>query len=249
MALNFGRAVGRGARRAASISGIVALSLTVLYQLLLVGSLNTVVVDRLPPTARSGDVGAIGFTLPVSGDVAAALGLVAFLFGVVTVVVSARLLARDLTALSSIPGELFTRRIGRAFLSTLLVSVAFTVVLPIGFVLLFVPGLFLAVSLQFAIFAVAVEDTGPVDAFRRSWDLATGNRWRLLALLVLFAVLGGAGGALGSLFALAAQSGGQIASLLLNSALIVLMYAMIADAFVQLRGGQAFGTAAGARSL
>ncbi|WP_251331127.1 hypothetical protein [Haloplanus pelagicus] len=182
MALRLGQALGRGARRAFSVSGIVALVLTICYQVLLVGSLNTVIVNRLPSSVESGDIDTIGFTLPLPTEVAAALGLVAFLLGIVVVVVAARLLTRDLPALSSLPGDLFTRRLGRAFLSTLVVSVVLAVVIPLGFVLLFFPGLFLTVSLQFAVFAVAVEDTGPVDALRRSWELASGNRWRLLAL-------------------------------------------------------------------
>jgi len=236
MALRLGQALGRGARRAFSVSGIVALALTICYQVVFVGSFNTVIVNRLSPSVQSGDVGTIGFTLPLSTEVAAALGLVALLFGVGVFLVTARLLTRDLSALSSLPGELFTRRIGLAFLSALVVSVVLAVVIPLGFVLLFVPGLFLTVSLQFALFAVAVEDTGPVDALRRSWELASGNRWRLLALVVLFGVIGGIGGAVGSLFSFVSPSMGQLASLVINSVLVILMYGILADSFVQLRG-------------
>jgi hypothetical protein len=242
MGLQLGQALGRGARRAFSISGIAALALTICYQVVFVGSFNTVVVNRLPPSVQSSDVGTIGFTLPLSTEVAAALALAALLLGVGVFLVTARLLARDLPALSSLPGGLFTRRIGPAFLSALVVSVVLAVVIPIGFALLFIPGLFLTVSLQFALFAVAVEDSGPIDALRRSWDLASGNRWRLLALVVLFGVLGGIGGAVGSLFAFVSPSMGQLASLVINSVLVVLMYGILADSFVQLRGASANAT-------
>ncbi|GAB3322895.1 hypothetical protein [Haloplanus salinarum] len=235
MALRLGQAVGRGARRALSISGIVALVLTIGYQIVFVGSLNTLVVDQLPPSVQPGDV-TIGFTLPLSTDVAAALGVLALLLGVGVFLVTARLLSRDLSALATLPGALFTRRIAPAFLSALVVSVVLAVAIPLGFALLFVPGLFLTVSLQFALFAVAVEDSGPIDALRRSWALASGNRWRLLALVVLFGVLGGIGGLVGSLFSFVSPSVGQLASLAVNSVLVVLMYGILADAFVQLRG-------------
>ncbi|QGX93688.1 hypothetical protein EI982_02195 [Haloplanus rallus] len=235
MALRLGQAVGRGARRALSISGIVALVLTIGYQIVFVGSLNTLVVDQLPPSVQPGDV-TIGFTLPLSTDVAAALGVLALLLGVGVFLVTARLLSRDLSALATLPGGLFTRRIAPAFLSALVVSVVLAVAIPLGFALLFVPGLFLTVSLQFALFAVAVEDSGPIDALRRSWALASGNRWRLLALVVLFGVLGGIGGLVGSLFSFVSPSVGQLASLAVNSVLVVLMYGILADAFVQLRG-------------
>lgn len=239
MALQLGQALGRGARRAFSISGIVALVLTICYQVAFVGSFNTIIVNRLPSSVQPSDIGTIGFTFPLSTDVAAMLGLGAMLFGVGVFLATARLLTRDLAALSSLPGGLFTRRIGPAFLSAVVVSVVLAVVIPLGFVLLFVPGLFLTVSLQFALFAVAVEDTGPIDALRRSWELASGNRWRLLALVVLFGILGGIGGAVGSLFAFVSPSTGQLASLVINSVLIVVMYGVLADSFVQLRRGAA----------
>jgi hypothetical protein len=239
MALRLRHALGRGARRALSVSGIVALLLTVCYQVVFVGAFNTVVVHLLPPSVEAGDVGTIGFTLPLSTNAAGALGVLALLLGVAVFLVTARLLTRPLSALSSLPGEAFTRRMGPAWLSGLVVSAVLAVAIPVGFVLLFVPGLFLAVSLQFAMFAVAVEDARPVDALRRSWSLAGGNRWRLFALVVLFGVIGGLGGALGSLFAFVSPAAGQLLSLTLNSVLVVLMYGILADAFVQLRDGAA----------
>jgi len=242
MVLRLGQALGRGARRAFSVSGIVALLLTICYQVVFVGSFNTIIVNRLPSSIQPDDVGTIGFTLPLSTEAAAALGLVALLFGVVVFLMTARLLTRDIASLSSLPGKLFTRRIGYAFLSALVVSVTLTVVIPIGFALLFIPGLFLTVSLQFALFAVAVEDTGPIDALRRSWELASGNRWRLLALVVLFGILGGIGGVVGSLFSFVSPSAGQLASLAINSVLIIVMYGILADSFEQLRGGAAPST-------
>ncbi|WP_338742272.1 hypothetical protein [Haloplanus salilacus] len=241
MALQLGKAIGRGARRSLSSSGIVALVLMICYQVLFVGSFNAVVVDQLPSGVRSGDAG-IGFALPLSTEVAAGLAVFALLLGIGVFLVTARLFARDLSDLSSLPGNLFTRRIGRAFLSTLVISVVLGVAIPIGFAFLLVPGLFLAVSLQFAVFAVAVEDTGPIEAFRRSWELASGNRWRLLALVVLFGVIGAIGGAVGSVFAFVSPSAGQLASLVINSVLVILMYGIIADSFVQLRGGSASAT-------
>jgi hypothetical protein len=241
MALRLGRAVGRGARRSLSISGIVTLVLMIGYQVLFVGSVNAVIVDTLPSGVRSGDAG-VGFALPVPTEAAAGLAVVALLLGIGFVLVTARLFARDNSDLSSLPGELFTRRLGRAFLSALVVSVVLGVAITVGFALLLVPGLFLAVSLQFALFAVAVEDTGPVEAFRRSWELASGNRWRLLVLVVLFGVVGGIGGAIGSLLAFVSPSIGQLASLVINSALVILTCGIIADSFVRLRGGPASAT-------
>ena len=102
-----------------------------------------------------------------------------------------------------------------------------------------------------AVFAVAVEDDGPVAALRRSWELASGNRWRLLALVVLLGVVGGVSGAVGSVFSLADPLVGQVVSIGITSVFLVLMYGILADAFLQLReepllagSGGSSGTAA-----
>ena len=208
------------------------------YQVLFVGSFSAIIVDTLRSRIRSDDAG-VDFALPVPTEVAVGLAVVALLLGIGVFLVTARLFARDLATLSSLPGELFTRRLGRAFLSALVVSVVLGVAITVGFAFLIVPGLFLAVSLQFALFAVAVEDTGPIEAFRRSWELASGNRWRLLALVVLFGAVGAVGGASGSLFAFVSPSVGQLASPVFDSVLVILMYGITADSFVQLRGGSA----------
>jgi hypothetical protein len=205
---------------------------------LFLGSLNAVVVDRLPSGAEAGSA-VTGFALPLPAEAAAALAGLALVFGTGVFLVTARLLSRDLSTLSSLPGEPFTRRIGRALLSTLVVGVVLGVAIPLGFALLLVPGLFLAVSFQFAVFVVAVEDAGPVEALRRSWELASGNRWRLLALVVLFGVIGAVGGVVGATLAFVSPSVGQLVSLVVNSALVVLIYGIVADSFVQLRGESA----------
>lgn len=36
---------------------------------------------------------------------------------------------------------------------------------------------------------VILEDAGPIHALRRSWELSTGNRWRILGLILLLTVL------------------------------------------------------------
>ena len=241
MALQLGRALGRGARRSASLSGLVVLVLTVLYQIAFLGAVNTIIANLLPDGVRPTEAGAIGFSLPLSTDAAAVLAVVSFLFGTGVFMVAARLLARDTTTLASLPATAFTRRLGRALPSLVVVNLVLAVVIPLGLALFVVPGLFLAVSFQFAVFAVAVEDHGPLGALRRSWTLARGDRWRLLVLVVLFGVVGGVSGALGSLFSLADPLVGQLVSVGVTSVFLVLMYGVLADAFLQLRGEPMLG--------
>ena len=66
------------------------------------------------------------------------------------------------------PAELFTRRIGRATLSAVGANLFIGAAVSVGFVLLVVPGVYLAISFLFAVFVVGVEDERAVDALRRS---------------------------------------------------------------------------------
>jgi hypothetical protein len=73
----------------------------------------------------------------------------------------------------------------RAFLPLIGVSILFALGVMAGFVLLIVPGVILITVWCVAVPALVAENTGVVDAFRRSADLTRGNRWRVFALLLI----------------------------------------------------------------
>lgn len=64
----------------------------------------------------------------------------------------------------------------------------------IGFLLLIVPGLILLTFWSVGAPAIVVEGIGPVDAFRRSWQLVRGDAWAvfgtLLVVLLIVIVIG-----------------------------------------------------------
>ena len=79
-----------------------------------------------------------------------------------------------------------TPYIGRILICSLLM----TVVVGLGFILLFVPGVILAVGLALAIPAVVLEPrTSASGALSRSWELTRGSRWRIFGLGVTLLVL------------------------------------------------------------
>lgn len=237
MSLSIRQALGRGTRRTLSVSGLVLFVTMIVYQVVFVGSLNTVVVNSLPPNTSPADVGSVGFSFPISTGLAAAIGIISMLFGIAIFLVATRLLSRELSALGSIPLSLISHRFGWAFLSTLAISVVLAIVIPIGLLFLVVPGLFLAVSFQFAVFAVGVEDSGPVAGLRRSWELASGNRLRLFALLVLVTILSIITSIPGTVVSVADPTAGQLVSLVTSSVVLIVLYGILADTFVQLRDG------------
>ncbi len=66
----------------------------------------------------------------------------------------------------------------------ILFTVLFIIVLAGGII-------FLILRLFFALTAVAVEDIGPIDAFKKSWFLVGGHWWRTLGILIVFTLLSG----------------------------------------------------------
>ena len=236
MVLQIGGAISRGVRRSVSPAGFVLTLLTLLYAGLFLGSVNTLVVTALPPAAQQG--AQIGFTLPVPAAAAGALAVAALVFGIGIYIAAARAFTRDD---GSVSAELFTRRMGRAVLSGIGANVVVGVSVLVGLALLVIPGVFLMVSFAFVVFAIAVEDARLLESLRRSWALARGNRWRLAALVLLVGVVSALVSSLGSLASIVDPAAGQVVSLLVTAPLAVVNYAIIADAFLQVREQQADG--------
>jgi len=241
MTLPLGQTVTNGIRRTLSISGLVIFVLTAVSQLLLVGATNTITARVIAANLPDATGVQIGYTLPVSLPIAAGIAVGVALFGVIIFTISTRLLTRGHQELSTLPSSLFTRRIGRATLSGVGMSLILTPVILLGMPLI-IPGLFLAVSFQFGIFVIGVEDARAISALRQSWRLASGNRWRLLAILVVFTIAAMALSMVTSLLSFIFPVAGQIISVVALSAMVVLLYGILAEAYLVLRdeplGGQ-----------
>ncbi|PSP77602.1 hypothetical protein BRC88_13185 [Halobacteriales archaeon QS_4_69_225] len=231
MALQIADAIGDGARRAFTYSGGVLMLLMFGYQLLFMGATNTITASLLPAARGAADP---GFTLPISVGAAAALAVAGLVAGTVLFIISARALTRPQSELGALPSELFIRRVGRATLSALGANLVVVVAVVVGFIFLVVPGVFLTLSFLFVVFAIGIEDERAVDAMRRSWALASGDRWPLLAVLVVVTVVTSVGSGLGGALSTVSPVVGQIASIALSSVLTVVGYGILADAYLQL---------------
>lgn len=99
-------------------------------------------------------------------------------------IVSESYLGRPITAREALHRA--TPYIGRVLVCSLLM----TLVVMLGFVLLFVPGIILLVGLVVAIPAVVLEPgITATAALSRSWELTRGSRWRIFGLGVTLLVL------------------------------------------------------------
>ena len=81
-------------------------------------------------------------------------------------------------------------RIGlRRTLAIIGAAIVALVLVTIGFVLVIVPGIFLAVSLAVVSQALIIEGTGPMESIKRSWRLVAGERWRVFGAGLLVMVI------------------------------------------------------------
>ena len=160
--------------------------------------------------------------------------------------VAARALTREREALDSLPAALFTRRIGRATLSAVGANLVVGVAVFVGFLLLVVPGVYLAISFLFAVFVVGVEDARAADALRRSWTLAGGNRWRLLALVAVVTVAAAVASSVASALSLVSPAAGELLSLAVSAVFGVVAYGVFAEAYLRLADGRDGGKGTGA---
>jgi hypothetical protein len=236
MALHLGQTVSDGIGRVLTRTGGVLLAALVAIQLLIQASINTAVVGFFPP-GPAGELEAyLGVTLPVSGTVAGGLLAAGVVLASAYVVAVSRALTRPRRELATFPSELYTRRIGRATLTTLVGGIVVGIAVTIGTALFFFPGVFLSTCFIFFMFAVGVEDRGVVGALKRSWALSRGNRLRLALIVVVAAVFGLVLGVVGSVFDIANEP--LVAELVTNTlggVLFVFLYGVTAEAYLRVR--------------
>jgi uncharacterized membrane protein len=67
----------------------------------------------------------------------------------------------------------------RAWLNSVLANLIVTVAVVIGFILLIIPGIFVAVKLSLVPFIVIDEGLGPFQAIEASWKRTSGHWWTL----------------------------------------------------------------------
>jgi hypothetical protein len=68
----------------------------------------------------------------------------------------------------------------------------------VGFLLLIVPGVYVAVRLYVSAQSVVAEQLGPVNAIRRSHELVEGNGWRVLGIALLIWIVSSVMGVVGA---------------------------------------------------
>lgn len=244
MTLRIGRALGNGVTKTLAKAGLTFVLLLGLAQFAFLAATNTLVEAFLAgldlPSGADASMSA-PLSLPVSATVAGALALVLLVVFQVLNVVLVRVMAADYQAITR---ETYTRRIVWVVLNSIVAGIVVGLLTMLGFVLLVVPGLVLMVSLLFTVVYIADQDENFINAMRDSWGLALGNRWRLFGLF--FVVLAGFFAVSFPLdFLLPVSSAlSLVVTTVLNTVLIIYQFAVITDAYRQLRGEDRSGRGA-----
>jgi uncharacterized membrane protein len=85
-------------------------------------------------------------------------------------------------------GDLFSTT-ATLFLNYLAASILEGIIVTIGFILLIVPGIFLAIRLSLTPFVVVGQQAGPIAALKESWRLTQGSFWKLFLLAIASLVI------------------------------------------------------------
>lgn len=81
----------------------------------------------------------------------------------------------------------------RKLFTYLVANIIYAVIVVIGTILLIIPGIYLALRLQFYTALIVEEDAGIIESLKRSWEITRGQTWRLflLSLVQIGFFLGG----------------------------------------------------------
>lgn len=83
--------------------------------------------------------------------------------------------------------ELFTTI--KPYLQFILVTILISVIVGLGLILLIVPGIVLAIGLQYATYLVVDKNMKAIEAIKRSWEMTKGVKWKLFGFALLVWVI------------------------------------------------------------
>ncbi len=188
----------------------------------LVSVLLRAVVPNIDPTAPPGsiDVGAVATRLLFGSLLAFAISLIisAVMFNLVAEADERG--TPDVNHAFEVTMARIWSLVGLVLLSTLAVFV--------GFLLLILPGIWVAVSLAPSIAILFLEERGAVDAFQESFRLVKGSWWPIFGILIIFSIfnaaLGAPGAALGGIASFVYQVIASAVVLVIQPMLILYIY-------------------------
>jgi len=81
--------------------------------------------------------------------------------------------------------DLFSKK--HLFFKYIFSNILVSILVIMGLLLFIIPGIILAIRMQFYIYFIVEKEVGPIDAIKKSWNLTRGSFWNLF----LFGLLSG----------------------------------------------------------
>jgi membrane-anchored glycerophosphoryl diester phosphodiesterase (GDPDase) len=237
MPLSVTSAMTGGLRRAINRNGLVlAIALVVIgavWQVLFYSAVSAAV----QPSGVSAQAASLP-TVEVPLAVSAGGALIAILGIQYVIVVAMRTFVSGRSG--TIPSEYYRRNMLPVLGNALVGALIYGLVVFIGSLLLVIPGIIAYIAFSFTLLYIATEDQNVLTALRSSWNTTRGHWLRLFLLLAIVFVISLAQGVLSVLAqaVFTAASGpalGQLASGVIVLPFTLVLIAILADAFVQLR--------------
>ena len=235
MSLQIGPALRSGGEKLLSRTGVILLAAYITLTATLLPLANTMIRRIYERVGLTEAAGTIPLVLDVPLSVAVGGYLLGLLAGSYLSVVTIRTFVTGDGG--QFPSGAFTRNVPLAVANVVVGGLVYALLVAVGSILLFIPGLVAYIAFLFMLPYVACEDRNFVDALRSSYRLSKGN-WLMLGvlLLVIFGVagvVGVVGGLLSGLFLPPAL--GQLSLAFIQSPVSLFLLALIAAAFDQLR--------------
>ncbi|WP_435119063.1 hypothetical protein [Halolamina sp. C58] len=240
MSLNIGDALSTGAEKLTTTGGIQLGVIYVVLQLLTVLGTNSAVASIATPAGTSG-MATTTLSLPIGVAGGAALATLGGVLNVAFTIVALRALDHDAADLGSIPGGV-TDDMLKTWVFLVIALIVQGIAIAIGFVALFIPGLFLLVSLIFTQVYVAVEGEGPFEALSSSWSLAKGNRFPLFGLGVVIFVISLLASIPTGILTVFSPVAGTVSTYVVSGFVSIFSMAVLIDAYHQLKNEPASTT-------
>jgi hypothetical protein len=240
MSLSVQGALRQGVDRLVSRTGTTLTAVYAAAMVLYLLSFNGLFAAALARYLSAAEA-AVGVTYPAPVAAYAAIGLAVIVGMSALTVVAVRTFVAGAT--DRIPREFYTRRLAWTTANLLVGGVAFGLLVLVGTLLLFVPGVVAYVGLIFMTMFVAVEDENFVAALGDSWRLVRPELFSTFALLLVLVVgVGVAGGVVSAVVGFALLYAGLgdwtgVVSSVLIAPLSMLVLAVLSSAFAQLRDG------------
>ena len=130
--------------------------------------------------------GLVGGTAMERGELPPSLILIKIVNALISIVIGAGLTRAALNVSSggeASIGDLFGQT-GK-ILSIIGASLLVYLIIAVGFILLIVPGIYLAIRLSFFMTAIVDRNLGPVEALKYSWQITTNNALPIFGLMLL----------------------------------------------------------------